>query len=91
MTIKFIVHGRVQGVGYRYYAKRSAEQLDVKGSVRNNPDGTVTVIAQGAEGQLALYEAYLFKGPSYSEIEKIDKTLQEETIKLSYSDFSVIF
>jgi len=44
---KVIFSGRVQGVGFRYTAVRTAERYDVTGHVRNCPDGTVEVIVEG--------------------------------------------
>ena len=46
------VKGRVQGVGYRYYVADGAQQSDLKGFVRNMPDGSVQVIAEGSEDSL---------------------------------------
>jgi len=87
-TIQFIIIGRVQGVAFRYYTKQSAEKLQIMGSVKNLFDGTVEVIAQGEEGQLALFEAYLFKGSPYSEVEKIEKVKKKNTV--IYHDFKII-
>src|SRR5262249_62389679 len=46
---RFIVQGRVQGVGYRYFARRQAEALGVTGYARNRADGTVEVVGEGTE------------------------------------------
>ncbi len=53
------VFGRVQGVGYRYYAAEGAGQGDVTGFVRNVPDGSVQVIAEGSEDSLMRFIRYL--------------------------------
>ncbi len=45
---RFVVRGRVQGVGFRFYVEREAHMLGVAGWVRNNPDGTVEVLAMGS-------------------------------------------
>ena len=45
-TYEIIVSGRVQGVGYRMYSKNIADSLEVKGSVKNQLDGNVIIIAQ---------------------------------------------
>jgi acylphosphatase len=50
MTIRF--EGRVQGVGFRYTAIRHAEGFDISGFVQNEPDGSVTVVDEGAEADL---------------------------------------
>jgi acylphosphatase len=50
--VRALVSGRVQGVGYRYFARDQATRLELSGWVRNNPDGTVSVSAVGEEGLL---------------------------------------
>lgn len=50
--VEAVVSGRVQGVGYRYFVRDIATGLGVTGWVRNNPDGTVSVSAEGKEGVL---------------------------------------
>jgi acylphosphatase len=49
-TKKFVVSGRVQGVGFRYFVVREAEALSLAGWVRNLPDGRVEVLASGDDG-----------------------------------------
>ncbi|MBN6810920.1 acylphosphatase [Kocuria marina] len=47
IALTAVVHGTVQGVGFRYWCWRQAEKLGLVGSATNNPDGTVTVVAEG--------------------------------------------
>ena len=63
--------GRVQGVGFRYYAQYAADAAGVTGWVRNEYDGTVTMEAQGSEAQLSLVLQSLQKG-RYIRIEGIE-------------------
>jgi len=49
----YVVHGRVQGVGFRYFVERVARQLGLDGYVKNRADGTVEVYASGRAEQLA--------------------------------------
>jgi len=58
------VEGIVQGVGFRYSAARTARTLGLNGYVRNLPDGSVEVVAEGAEAPLRRLEAWLQKGPA---------------------------
>jgi len=51
--------GRVQGVGYRYYVADYAQKTEVTGFVRNMPDGSVQVIAEGSEDSLLQFIRYL--------------------------------
>ena len=50
---RFLVRGRVQGVGFRWFVEREAHMLQIAGWVRNNPDGAVEILAQGTRDQLA--------------------------------------
>ncbi len=50
---KFLVRGRVQGVGFRWFVEREAHMLGVAGWVRNNSDGSVEVLAIGTHDQLS--------------------------------------
>lgn len=66
------VHGLVQGVGFRYFTRGVARRLNLKGFVRNDPDGVVTVVAEGKRPDLdALLDA-LHDGPDLAEVEKVD-------------------
>ena len=84
-TIK--VHGRVQGVGYRYFCRTWAYSVDVSGWVRNSMDGTVELEAQGQENKLELFLAKLQEGPTLSRVDKIDK--QETTWQPEETEFEI--
>jgi acylphosphatase len=58
-----VVHGRVQGVGYRATTLDEARRLGLAGWVRNRVDGKVEVLAEGPEPKLELFVAYLHRGP----------------------------
>ncbi|TAN23499.1 MAG: acylphosphatase [Acidobacteria bacterium] len=62
-TARFEVYGRVQGVGFRYFAQRQALALEVRGWVRNRDDRTVEVHAAGSAKALQALEDYLRQGP----------------------------
>jgi len=62
-TARFIVEGRVQGVGFRYYATQKARALGVRGWVRNCQDGTVEAAVCGPEAALSRLEQALWSGP----------------------------
>ena len=65
--------GRVQGVGYRYFAMRSAEALGVSGFVRNLVDGRVEVVGEASEEVLAEFEGTLRQGPAFSAVQAVDR------------------
>ncbi len=60
---RFYIAGRVQGVGYRFFAERVAERLGISGYVKNLRDGRVEVYAIGAPEQLDALRAELQRGP----------------------------
>jgi acylphosphatase len=72
-SYRYIVRGRVQGVGYRYFVMREAAALGVSGFARNLPDGTVEVIAEAADEVLALFEDRLRQGPSFATVKDLDR------------------
>ncbi|MBP9817087.1 MAG: acylphosphatase [Candidatus Pacebacteria bacterium] len=74
-----IVSGRVQGVMYRDFAQRKGSGLSLVGSVRNRPDGTVEVIAEGPRERLELYVERLKKGSLFSKVEEVRPTFVPAT------------
>lgn len=72
-TYRYTVHGRVQGVGYRYFVLRQAEALGVSGYARNLPDGRVEVVAEGPEEVLADLERRLREGPGFARVEGVER------------------
>lgn len=86
---RFIVKGRVQGVGFRYFAMRAARQAGVAGTVRNLADGNVEAIAEGAPAAVADFKAALEQGPSYGHVTQVDETEMKPTGR--YSGFDVVF
>lgn len=72
-TVRFIVNGRVQGVGFRWFVMREAARLDLAGYVRNLPDGSVEVVAQGPATALASLESALAHGPPSARVSNVDK------------------
>lgn len=66
------ITGRVQGVGFRHFTRTSARELDLKGWVRNEPDGSVTVIAEGPKRQLEKLEEKVSEGPRTARVDGIE-------------------
>jgi acylphosphatase len=71
MVLHFLVRGRVQGVGFRWFVHREASELNLKGWVRNTEDGDVEVVAAGTEENLAELRASLKRGPRGSRVDKV--------------------
>jgi acylphosphatase len=73
MIYSYIVKGRVQGVGFRWFVLREASALRLRGWVRNTPEGHVELIAAGSEEQLRDLEASLQRGSRGSRVDNIEK------------------
>ncbi len=69
---RFVVRGRVQGVGFRWFVEREAHILGVAGWVRNNHDGSVEVLAQGTRDQLSGLHGRLREGPRAARVDAVD-------------------
>ena len=67
-----IVHGRVQGVSFRYYTVNRARELGLGGYVRNRPDGSVEVVAEGTRSDLDQMLAFLRSGPRPAFVAEIE-------------------
>ena len=70
--IKVLVHGQVQGVGFRYWVRRKYEKLGIVGEVFNNEDGTVGAEFEGDEKQAEKMMEYFKQGPPLARVDKID-------------------
>jgi len=66
------IYGRVQGVGYRYFAEKNAQKLNILGYAKNLKDGTVEIVAQGGEESLQKFIEQLKIGPFLAKVAKID-------------------
>jgi acylphosphatase len=71
---RFFVRGRVQGVGFRWFVEREAHILQITGWVRNNPDGSVEVLAVGTPQQLAGLRARLQEGPRAARVDDVKES-----------------
>ena len=74
---RYIVRGRVQGVGFRWFVDHEARQLGLAGWVRNNMDGTVEVLAMGNDQQLATLFSRLRQGPRAARVDDVQEILAE--------------
>ena len=71
-ALRFLVHGHVQGVGFRWWVWRQATRLGVHGLARNLRDGSVEVIAEGSDSVLAELERLLGQGPPAADVERVE-------------------
>lgn len=63
-----VISGRVQGVGFRFFAERAAREAGVRGWVRNLSDGSVETVAEGEEDAVTIYFDRLRRGPAGSKV-----------------------
>lgn len=68
MRVSFRVTGRVQGVGFRWWAEAQAQGLGLSGFVRNDPDGAVSGVAEGGDAAMAAFRDRLAEGPSSARV-----------------------
>jgi len=70
---RWLISGRVQGVGFRWFIYRRAEEFGVQGWARNLPDGRVEVVATGQPGALEPFERALHQGPVLARVDHVEK------------------
>jgi acylphosphatase len=83
----FVVNGRVQGVGFRYFVVREAQALGLAGWVRNLPDGRVEVLASGEPDIVSALEGRLWEGPPHSRVTSVEAREAEAP---QYAEFRVL-
>ena len=84
-----IIHGRVQGVGFRYHARSRALRLSLTGYVQNSSDGSVRVVCEGSDNSLVSMEKWLRHGPGGARVTAID--IQRHQAIGTYRTFTVEF
>lgn len=83
------IHGGVQGVGYRFFARDTARRLGLAGFVRNQPDGSVLVCAEGEEELLRSLLEQLEQGPRHATVERVSHVWEEAAPDSGPRDFQV--
>lgn len=84
---KYIVSGLVQGVGYRFFAERVANQLGICGYVKNLGDDNVEVYAIGDEASLEEFKHHLAEGPRSARVTRIEES--DEPVNNRYTRFVI--
>lgn len=89
MAVQFEIYitGKVQGVGFRYFAQKKATELDVTGWVKNMPDGRVMVMALGDKTDVDTFIDYLKTGPSMAKVSDVSINKMPEPEQ--FEDFRV--
>ena len=88
LEMRCVVTGKVQGVSYRTYVQESATLLSLVGYVKNEPDGTVTVVAQGRPDILKDFVEYLHEGSLLAEVESV--SIDWHSPRKTFSEFSLL-
>jgi acylphosphatase len=88
MEIQCLITGKVQGVGFRNYVETAAAELGLFGYIKNNPDGSVLVLAQGEPDNLRLLVEYLHEGSLLSKVEGV--SVEWGTAKETFDDFLLL-
>jgi acylphosphatase len=84
---RYIVRGRVQGVGYRYFAQGAADRLGVNGFVRNLPNGDVEIQAEADSRTLATFRQELEDGPPMARVTEIIES--DIPVSVGYTSFFI--
>ncbi len=86
VTLLLLIHGRVQGVAFRYSMRREAERSGITGWVRNRSDGTVEAAVHGEPAAVDLIVRWAHHGPRHAQVTQVDVTPDDR----SYNSFDVI-
>ncbi len=81
------VHGRVQGVGFRYFVQHVGNRLGLSGNVRNCPDSTVEIVVEGDARRIKDFIKQVGKGPSLAWVQRVD--VVDIPVRGTYGSFSI--
>ncbi len=79
MVEHYLVRGRVQGVGFRWFVQREAAEVGLRGWVRNTNEGHVEIVAAGGEAELAELRAALKRGSRGSRVDAVERHELDES------------
>ncbi|MGB2079666.1 MAG: acylphosphatase, partial [Vibrio sp.] len=82
---KFLVSGRVQGVGFRYFTGHEAQRLGLTGYAKNLADGRVEVLACGTPEQVEALYHWLHQGSPHAEVEKVEAQVCDDEVKRGFA------
>jgi acylphosphatase len=84
---KITIHGRVQGVGFRYFVQHVGNRLSLVGDVRNCPDSTVEIVVEGAPEKIVEFIRQVQKGPSLARVQRVD--VVDIAVRGAYGSFLI--
>jgi acylphosphatase len=86
---RYLISGRVQGVGFRFFTRQTARELGLTGWVKNLADGRVEAVAVGPEGALDDFEGRLRQGPRSGRVSDVAVSEAADAGSDSFTDFEV--
>ncbi len=89
MVLHFLIQGRVQGVGFRWFVHREASELNLRGWVRNTEEGDVEVVAAGEAADLDDLRASLKRGPRGSRVDRLVEHALNESEAQNLDSFRI--
>lgn len=84
---RYFVSGMVQGVGFRYFAQRSAAKHQIRGFIRNLSDGRVEAFVEGSERAVIAFKEDIAAGPPFSNVVMLEEIVEDPTDQ--YSTFRI--
>ena len=84
------IHGRVQGVNFRWFVKEKADKFGLVGWVKNYPDGSVEVSVEGKEKKVQNFLVFCKTGPAFSKVEKVEEEWGEID-ECKHKGFNIVF
>jgi acylphosphatase len=85
-SCRITIHGKVQNVGFRFYTARTAGDFNISGFVKNEPDGSVYIEAEGEKSDLETFVSWCRRGPEWARVDQFD--IQEQPV-MNYKGFRV--
>ena len=82
----FKIYGKVQNVGFRFYTHKKAKEYNITGFVKNEPDGSVYIEAEGEEISLTAFESWCKLGPTWA---RVSEFKSNQAPPKNYSDFKI--
>jgi acylphosphatase len=87
VRMEVVVRGRVQGVAFRWYTLQQARTLDLTGWVRNRPDGSVQILAEGPRDRLETFCDWVGRGPDRARVDHLEVAWSEAGNR--FEDFQI--
>ena len=87
IKIKIKITGKVQGVGFRYHTQKAAEEIGIKGFVKNEYDGSVYIEASGESDKIDLFVNWCHQGPKWALVENV--ALKDNELK-KFKSFKIL-